>query len=56
MTPITEDGQILLSGRVVAAIEQMVRLEKMENLLLKGLSQPVSVQYNCEYWRGGVVS
>ena len=38
-----KDGQILMSGRVAAAVEQTVRLEKMDNLALKGLSQPVSV-------------
>jgi adenylate cyclase len=40
-----KDGQILLSGRVAAAVTSTVRLEKMENLALKGLSQPVSVFY-----------
>jgi adenylate cyclase len=38
-----KDGQILMSGRVAAAVDQVVRLEKMDNLALKGLSQPVSV-------------
>ena len=38
-----KDGQILLSGRVAAAVTSTVRLEKMDTLTLKGLSQPVSV-------------
>jgi class 3 adenylate cyclase len=38
-----KDSQILLSRRVAAAVTSTVRLEKMETLLLKGLSQPVSV-------------
>ena len=36
------DGQILVSGRVAAAVEQAVPLEDLGSLALKGLSQPVS--------------
>ncbi|MBV8335600.1 MAG: response regulator [Alphaproteobacteria bacterium] len=39
------DGQILVSRRVAAAVEHIVRLEEIGNLTLKGLSQPVAV-YN----------
>ena len=37
-----KDGQILVSGRVAAAVEQAVPLEDLGSLALKGLSQPVS--------------
>jgi class 3 adenylate cyclase len=39
------DGQILVSRRVAAAVEHIVRLEEIGNLSLKGISQPVAV-YN----------
>jgi class 3 adenylate cyclase len=39
------DGQILLSKRVAAAVENIVKLEEIGNLALKGLSQAVAV-YN----------
>src|SRR4029450_13826693 len=37
-----KDGQILISGRVAAAVEKAVALEDLGSLALKGLSQPVS--------------
>ena len=37
-----KDGQILISGRVAAAVEKAVPLEDLGSLALKGLSQPVS--------------
>src|SRR6516225_2377353 len=37
-----KDGQILISGRVAAAVERAVPLEDLGSLALKGLSQPVS--------------
>ena len=40
-----KDGQILLSKRVAAAVEEIVRVEEVGNLALKGLSQAVAV-YN----------
>ena len=40
-----EDGQILISRRVAAAVEDMVRLEEIGDLALKGLMQAVAV-YN----------
>ena len=40
-----KDGQILISRRVAAAVENMVRLEEVGDLALKGLMQAVSV-YN----------
>jgi adenylate cyclase len=39
------DGQILLSQRVAAAVENVVALEEVGSLALKGLSRPVAV-YN----------
>jgi adenylate cyclase len=40
-----QDGQILLSQRVAAAVEEIVKLEEIGNLALKGLSQAIAV-YN----------
>jgi adenylate cyclase len=40
-----QDGQILLSKRVAAAVEGIVTLEEVGNLALKGLSQAIAV-YN----------
>src|SRR6266446_2131780 len=40
-----QDGQILLSKRVAAAVEGIVSLEEVGNLALKGLSQAIAV-YN----------
>jgi class 3 adenylate cyclase len=40
-----QDGQILISGRVGAAVEDTVRLEEVGDLALKGLTQAVAV-YN----------
>jgi len=40
-----QDGQILVSQRVAAAVEESVKLEEIGNLALKGLSQAVAV-YN----------
>jgi class 3 adenylate cyclase len=40
-----QDGQILLSGRIAAAVEDSMRLEEIGDLALKGLSQAVAV-YN----------
>jgi len=37
-----KDGQILISGRVAAAVEKIIPLEDLGSLALKGLSQPVS--------------
>jgi adenylate cyclase len=37
-----KDGQILISGRVAAAVEKAVRLEDLGSLTLKGLGRPVS--------------
>jgi adenylate cyclase len=37
-----KDGQILISGRVAAAVENAVPVEDLGSLELKGLSQPVS--------------
>jgi adenylate cyclase len=37
-----KDGQLLISGRVAAAVEKAVSLEDLGSLALKGLSQPVS--------------
>ena len=37
-----KDGQILISGRVAAAVDNAVPLEDLGSLALKGLSQPVS--------------
>jgi len=37
-----KDGQILISGRVAAAVEKIIPLEDLGSLTLKGLSQPVS--------------
>jgi adenylate cyclase len=39
------DGQILVSKRVAAAVEEIVTLEEIGNLALKGLSQAIAV-YN----------
>jgi hypothetical protein len=41
-TCTAKDGQILISGRVAAAVEKAVPLEDLGSLALKGLSQPVS--------------
>jgi len=38
-----QDGQILLSGRVAAAVEEMVALEQLGSMALKGITQPVSI-------------
>src|SRR2546423_14789619 len=38
-----KNGQILVSGRVGAAIEETTALEDIGPVVLKGLSQPVSV-------------
>jgi adenylate cyclase len=40
-----QDGQILISKRVAAAVEDIARLEEIGNLALKGLSQALAV-YN----------
>jgi adenylate cyclase len=40
-----KDGQILVSARVAAAVEDTARLEEIGDLALKGLSQAVAV-YN----------
>ena len=37
-----KDGQILISGRVAAAVEKIIALEDLGSLALKGLTQPVS--------------
>jgi class 3 adenylate cyclase/putative methionine-R-sulfoxide reductase with GAF domain len=36
------DGQILIAGRVAAAVEKVMALEDLGSLALKGLTQPVS--------------
>jgi class 3 adenylate cyclase len=36
-----KDGQILVAGRVAAAVEAVAALEEIDNLSLKGLSRPV---------------
>jgi adenylate cyclase len=38
-----KDGQILLSGRVAAAVEETVALEEFGSVALKGITQPVSI-------------
>ena len=38
-----EDGQILVSKRVAGAVEKIARLEEIGDIMLKGLTQPVSV-------------
>jgi adenylate cyclase len=40
-----KDGQILVSQRVAAAVEEKMPLEEIGEVALKGLSQPVAV-YN----------
>jgi class 3 adenylate cyclase/putative methionine-R-sulfoxide reductase with GAF domain len=40
-----QDGQILVSGRIAAAVEDVVRLEEIGDVALKGLTQAVAV-YN----------
>jgi adenylate cyclase len=42
---VAKDGQILLSQRVAAAVEEAMGLEEIGEVTLKGLSQPVAV-YN----------
>jgi adenylate cyclase len=37
-----KDGQILIAGRVAAAVERIIALEDLGSLALKGLTQPVS--------------
>ena len=37
-----KDGQILIAGRVAAAVETVAALEDLGNLELKGLSRPVA--------------
>jgi class 3 adenylate cyclase len=37
-----QDGQILVSRRIAAAVEGTVQMEEIGNLSLKGLSQPVA--------------
>jgi len=37
-----KDGQILIAGRVAAAVEKAIALEDLGSLALKGLTQPVS--------------
>src|ERR1700757_3928266 len=37
-----KDGQILIAGRVAAAVEKIITLEDLGSLTLKGLTQPVS--------------
>jgi class 3 adenylate cyclase len=37
------DGQILVSQRIAAAVENVVALEEVGSLALKGLSRPVAV-------------
>jgi adenylate cyclase len=37
-----KDGQILIAGRVAAAVEKVIALEDRGSLALKGLTQPVS--------------
>ena len=38
-----KDGQILVTGRVASAVEETTALEDIGPLVLKGLTQPVSV-------------
>lgn len=38
-----KDGRILISGRVAAAVREKTALEDIGPLVLKGLTQPVSV-------------
>src|SRR5262249_38886619 len=40
-----KDGQIIIAQRVAVAVEQMIALEDLGSLTLKGLTQPV-VAYN----------
>jgi adenylate cyclase len=47
-----KDGQVLLSRRVAAAVESIVRLDEIGDLALKGLIQAVAV-YNIAPERGG---
>ena len=37
-----KDGQILIAGRVAAAVEKAIALEDLGSLVLRGLTQPVS--------------
>ena len=37
-----KNGQILIAGRVAAAVEKIIALEDLGSLALKGLTQPVS--------------
>jgi class 3 adenylate cyclase len=37
-----KDGQILIAGRIAAAVEKAIALEDLGSLALKGLTQPVS--------------
>jgi adenylate cyclase len=37
-----KDGQVLIAGRVAAAVEKTIALEDLGSLALKGLTQPVS--------------
>jgi class 3 adenylate cyclase len=37
-----KDGQILIAGRVAAAVEKLIAVEDLGSLALKGLTQPVS--------------
>jgi len=37
-----KDGQILIAGRVAAAVEKIIALDDLGSLALKGLTQPVS--------------
>src|SRR5262249_27772726 len=37
-----KDGQILLAGRIAAAVEKNIALEDLGSLVLRGLTQPVS--------------
>jgi adenylate cyclase len=37
-----KNGQILIAGRVAAAVEKVIALEDLGSLVLKGLTQPVS--------------
>jgi class 3 adenylate cyclase len=38
-----QDGQILVSDRIAAAVEDNIRLEEIGDLALKGLTQAVTV-------------
>src|SRR5436190_4497769 len=38
-----KDGQILMSGRIAAAVEETVALEELGSMALKGITQPVSI-------------